>query len=86
MSVEKRRDYIRRRSVKRRNTRLDLILKLGGRCVKCGETELGKLELDHIKPVYCNGNRSHTWKDLTNLQVLCRHCNAEKSDKTVKYC
>jgi ribosomal protein L40E len=40
-------------------------------CAKCGATE--DITIDHIIPIAKDGTN-----DLTNLQVLCRKCNASK--------
>jgi hypothetical protein len=45
----------------------------GGRCVECGATQY--LEFDHIIPVARGGDNSER-----NVQILCRGCNARKSD------
>lgn len=46
----------------------------GYRCVRCGSTQY--LEVDHIFPYSLGGTN-----ELSNLQTLCRKCNAEKSNK-----
>ena len=43
-------------------------------CVKCGSKD--RLEIDHIKPVSKGGT-----DDLSNLQILCKHCNCSKGAK-----
>ena len=46
----------------------------GGRCVYCGSTE--NLQIDHIIPFSKGGDTC-----VENLQLLCRKCNLEKSNK-----
>jgi hypothetical protein len=46
----------------------------GGKCVKCGSQE--NLEFDHIIPISRGG--ANTYR---NLQILCKKCNLEKSNK-----
>jgi rubredoxin len=48
------------------------------RCQMCGATaqDGAKLEIDHIHPVSKGGGN-----ELSNLQVLCRDCNAGKRDQ-----
>jgi hypothetical protein len=45
----------------------------GGRCAQCGAQSY--LEFDHVIPLSKGGATS-----VNNLQLLCRRCNAEKSD------
>lgn len=45
-----------------------------GRCVKCGSQE--NLEFDHIIPFSKGGATTYR-----NLQILCKKCNIEKSNK-----
>lgn len=46
----------------------------GFRCVSCGA--VGRLEVDHIKPVRSHPELSF---ELTNLQSLCGSCHARKT-------
>ena len=46
----------------------------GGRCVKCGNQE--NLEFDHIIPFSKGGSSTYR-----NIQILCKKCNIEKSNK-----
>lgn len=43
----------------------------GNRCVQCGS--LDNLTIDHILPRAVGGGN-----ELSNLQLLCRHCNERK--------
>jgi hypothetical protein len=46
----------------------------GGKCADCGAVDY--LEFDHIVPVAKGGSNSDQ-----NVQLLCRKCNLQKSDK-----
>lgn len=48
-----------------------LILACGKRCVRCGRE--GRVERDHIEPVYQGGSDG-----IENIQPLCAWCNASK--------
>ena len=67
---------IKRKPIKA-SLRFDILKRDDYRCQMCGVTakDGGKLEVDHIVPVAKNGSN-----DVDNLQVLCRDCNAGKSD------
>lgn len=47
-------------------------------CKYCGKRG-GKLEVDHVIPFSKGGS-----DDLSNLVTSCRHCNAQKHDKTLE--
>lgn len=57
--------------------RAKVLKKYGRQCMKCGDSQ-GIIQIDHIKP------RSK-WPELElvfdNMQVLCKPCNTEKSNK-----
>lgn len=57
--------------------RFEILKRDGYHCQLCGATaqDGAKLEIDHIVPVAKGGTN-----DPSNLQVLCRDCNAGKSD------
>ena len=59
------------------NVRNMLLAISGYKCQKCGSRE--SLEIDHVVP--------HSWggsSGMENLQVLCRRCNREKSNKNAR--
>ncbi len=53
----------------------------GNKCLKCGETEIKKLTIDHVIPLSKGGSKTN----LENLQTLCKKCNAEKGDSIADY-
>jgi len=56
--------------------RYEVLKRAGGRCELCGAShEEVPLDVDHIVPRAKNGSN-----DQSNLQVLCRTCNAQKRD------
>jgi len=56
-----------------RDVRQRVWQRYGGRCAECGDDHY--LEFDHIVPVAKGGSNSDN-----NVQLLCRACNAKKSD------
>jgi ATP adenylyltransferase len=57
--------------------RYEVLKRAGGRCELCGVShEEVPLDVDHIVPRNRDGSN-----DPSNLQVLCRTCNAQKSDR-----
>ena len=54
-----------------------LLIEAKGRCALCGRTkDDDQLEVDHIKPASKGGKTIYE-----NLQILCKKCNATKSNK-----
>ncbi len=49
-----------------------------GKCLGCGKST--KMEADHIIPVFLGGTSL-----ITNIQPLCRSCNASKHTKATDY-
>jgi len=68
---------------KRHQRRLELIGRLGGKCVECGATE--RLQFDHIDPleksfnITPNLNRENLDEELDKCQLLCFKCHLEKT-------
>lgn len=54
--------------------RLEILKRDGNKCKNCGATE--DLTLDHINPRSLGGTN-----DESNLQTLCRRCNASKNNR-----
>lgn len=97
----KRKDYINKRNSKYRIfMRFQLIQKLGGKCIECGNNNPFHLQLDHVLNDGADERREYKAtgtnrkmlldylkgkKDISNLQVLCANCNYEKSLKMYKY-
>jgi len=50
----------------------------GAYCLCCGTNE--HIEADHVIPVSCGGIHH-----ISNIQPLCRSCNASKGAKTIDY-
>ena len=50
----------------------------GAVCLKCGDAE--QLQWDHVMPLSCGGEHC-----ISNLQRLCRKCNAKKHTGFVDY-
>lgn len=76
------RDYMKRRYYKLRSEAYEL---LGGKCVKCGETD--NLEIDHIdrttKTVdvskFCSMSRAKFMEELKLCQLLCHEHHKQKT-------
>lgn len=79
-------EYIRRNG---RNSqiklRLQVIQKLGGKCVECGFSDVRALQIDHLEGNGSKLNRSQNWwsryKEILagthkiKVQLLCANCN-----------
>jgi hypothetical protein len=57
--------------------RTEVLLVYDSVCMKCGSTD--HIHVDHIKP---RSKFPHLELDFDNMQVLCRTCNLEKSNRT----
>lgn len=71
-------DEAQRREVRRRRWRVyqcrhEVFERDGHQCVECGSAD--RLEVDHIMPMAAGGD-----DELSNLQTLCKPCNASKKD------
>ena len=61
----------------RGSVRHDVLKRSGSRCELCGVSSREKqIDVDHIVPRSKGGSN-----DLSNLQALCRTCNAQKRDR-----
>lgn len=59
------------------SVRYEVLKRAGGRCELCGVSrEEVQLDVDHIVPRSKNGGN-----EASNLQVLCRTCNAQKHNR-----
>lgn len=53
----------------------------GCRCLSCGRPESERpLTIDHVVPLSCGGSN-----DISNIQPLCKPCNASKKAKTIDF-
>jgi 5-methylcytosine-specific restriction endonuclease McrA len=65
----------------RREQGLKFALKilLGGRCVVCGDSELSRLDIDHILPLADGGTY-----EPSSLQLLCKECHKDKTRRWMR--
>jgi 5-methylcytosine-specific restriction endonuclease McrA len=57
----------------------ELKKKYGNKCLCCGRDDV-KLVSDHVVPISKGGSN-----DISNIQPLCRHCNAVKHTGSVDF-
>jgi diadenosine tetraphosphate (Ap4A) HIT family hydrolase len=58
-------------------SRFEVLKRAGGRCQLCGVSHTDRqIDVDHIVPVSKGGSN-----DFSNLQALCRKCNAQKGNR-----
>lgn len=50
----------------------------GNKCLKCGSTD--RIEMDHVVPIALGGIN-----EISNVQPLCRICNARKNNRIEDY-
>ena len=75
--------------------KLEVIDKLGGKCVKCNENDFRLLDIDHIQKEkkklfknhqYTNSRRMKEWKEnMNNLRLLCVKCHRLRTWKQQNY-
>jgi len=59
------------------SVRFEVLKRSGGRCELCGTSSRdNQIDVDHIVPRAKGGSN-----DISNLQALCRTCNAQKRDR-----
>ena len=63
-----------------REVKDQVLLRDSFRCLSCGDTTRGKLEVDHVAPYYLGGTNS-----LGNLQTLCNICNGDKGISEINF-
>lgn len=74
-----------------KRVRAELVMQLGGKCVDCGETEIDRLQLDHIQPCEWAERRGKMDASMRmsimrreakegKITVRCEICNPAKSD------
>lgn len=79
-----------RNTLAAKKIRAELILKLGAKCAKCGETEDDKLEFDHIHGRAYDVNKLSYRQRMTRyrdeaarnlIRILCGVCNRAERKK-----
>ena len=84
------RDYMKKRRLGRK---LKFIQLLGGKCVRCGDTDPSKLEFDHIKQKTKSFDISnakdapekHVVRELKKCQLLCHDCHTKKTRENFEF-
>ncbi len=65
----------------RAGARRIVIAWLGAECKECGEDNINKLEIAHIKPMNDSSHRDYTcWLDKDNVKLLCQQCNQREEN------
>jgi len=78
--IIERREYEREKNL---NLRVQALMFLGGRCAKCGNTDMRCLQIDHVngggtkenKKVHSRGIAMRVFQNPGEYQVLCANCN-----------
>ena len=65
--------------------REEVYLRDGGRCGRCGTyVPWRRAILDHIRPRYRFNQPEVEADRMSNLQILCQHCNGEKTKRDLQ--
>lgn len=77
--------YIAHKKDKNWERKIDLIKKLGGKCVKCGISDIRVLDINHKDPLKKERptDRKYNWtrrfkewnKNFNNIELLCANCH-----------
>ena len=55
------------------------LIKMYGRCLRCGCKDESKLEAHHIRPLSCGGSSR-----ITNFTLLCTECHKIVDDEALE--
>jgi hypothetical protein len=76
------------------NRKFEIIEKLGGKCSKCGNTDVRVLDLNHIDRRLKTRVKHYSWtkrlgqweNDKENLELLCANCHRINTWEQMNYC
>lgn len=88
-------DYHLNKKKRMRDRKIEIMKLLGGKCVKCGNTDFRVLDINHKdknkkkrppKLHYTMSNRLREWsKNISNLELLCANCHRIHTWKQMRY-